>query len=83
MDVPRQGVSNAVIAMVVRQFTPSRIERQLLTQVFDLVSHDQRILKDVSSEWSEHHPSVPPPDHDEVTDESRALLQRLAGRSAA
>lgn len=26
-------------ALVVRQFTPSRLERQLLTQVFELVCH--------------------------------------------
>jgi hypothetical protein len=41
MDGSLNSAGNAMTAMVVRQFTPSRIERQLLAQVFDLVC-DQR-----------------------------------------
>ena len=37
MDGSFKHAGNAVTAMVVRQFTPSRIERQLLAQVFELV----------------------------------------------
>ena len=37
MDCRRKSASNAAIALVVRQFAPSRIERQLLTQVFECV----------------------------------------------
>ena len=37
MDRRRKSASNAAIALVVRQFSPSRIERQLLTQVFECV----------------------------------------------
>jgi len=83
MDDARQGDGNAVTAKVVRQFAPSRIERQLLAQVFDLVSHDQPNLTNVSAEWSEHHLSAVPRDHDEATDNSRAMSRRPAGRVAA
>ena len=41
MDGSFNRAGNAMAALVVRQFTPSRIERQLLAQVFDLVC-DQR-----------------------------------------
>lgn len=37
MDVALNDAGNAVAALVVRQFTPCRIEQQLLAQVFDLV----------------------------------------------
>ena len=37
MDCRKKSASNAAIALVVRQFSPSRIERQLLTQVFECV----------------------------------------------
>jgi hypothetical protein len=37
MDVALNDAGNAVAALVVRQFTPCRIEHQLLAQVFDLV----------------------------------------------
>jgi len=37
MDRRGKPASNAAIALVVRQFSPSRIERQLLTQVFECV----------------------------------------------
>ena len=37
MDVALNDAGNAVAALVVRQFTPCRIEHQLLAQVFDMV----------------------------------------------
>ena len=37
MDRPLNNAGNALTAVVIRQFTPSRIERQLLAQVFELV----------------------------------------------
>ena len=37
MDGSSSKAVNALTAVVVRQFTPSRIERQLLVQVFELV----------------------------------------------
>jgi hypothetical protein len=37
MDGSLNCAGNAMAALVVRQFAPSRIERQLLAQVFDLV----------------------------------------------
>lgn len=82
MDDARQSDGNAVTATVVRQFAPSRIERQLLAQVFDLVSHDQPILTNVSGEWAEHHLSAAPRVVDAATDDSRAMSRPLAGRAA-
>ena len=37
MDGPSSKAGNALTAVVIRQFTPSRIERQLLAQAFELV----------------------------------------------
>lgn len=37
MDRLGKSASKAAAALVVRQFSPSRIERQLLTQVFECV----------------------------------------------
>jgi hypothetical protein len=37
MDRRWKSAGSAAIALVVRQFSPSRIERQLLTQVFERV----------------------------------------------
>jgi hypothetical protein len=37
MDRRGKSAGYAAIALVVRQFSPSRIERQLLTQVFECV----------------------------------------------
>jgi hypothetical protein len=42
MDCRKKSASNAAIALVVRQFSPSRIERQLLTQVFECVVAGRR-----------------------------------------
>jgi hypothetical protein len=80
MDDARQGDGNAVTAKVVRQFVPSRIERQLLVQVFDLVSRDQPKLTHVSAEWREHRLSAETCDRDDAADDSRAMSRRFAGR---
>lgn len=37
MDGPSSNAGNALTAVVIRQFTPSRIERQLIAQAFELV----------------------------------------------
>lgn len=37
MERQARVASKAMLAMVVREFSPSRIERQLLTQVFEYV----------------------------------------------
>ncbi len=42
MDVSGNRAGNAMTATVVRQFTPSRIERELLAQVFELVCGQRR-----------------------------------------
>ena len=42
MERHSSNTSNAMLATVVRQFVPSRIERQLLAQVFEFVVAVQR-----------------------------------------
>lgn len=42
MDGSSNVAGNGVTAMVVRQFTSCRIERQLLAQVFELVCSERR-----------------------------------------
>jgi hypothetical protein len=83
MDDVRRSDSNAVAARLIRQFVPSRIERQLLAQVFDLVSRGQASLSNVSAEWSEHCFSAAPRDVETAADDARALSRRYAGRGAA
>ena len=83
MDDAGQGNRKAVIAKVVRQFAPSRIERQLLAQVFEFVSGDQRT-------WDRHcdkraeHPREPGAQHcDESPDSAPATSRHRAGRAVA
>ena len=58
MDDSRKGGSKRVIALVVRQFAPSRIEQQLLAQVFDLVCYDRQKLTNSSTErQADHQPA--------------------------
>jgi hypothetical protein len=83
MDEARQRDGNAMTAKVVRQFTPSRIERQLLAQVFDLVSRDQPNLTIVSAKRCEHHFSSALCDRDEAAADSGSMSRRRAGRAAA
>ena len=49
MDGSLNRAGNAMAALVVRQFTPSRIERQLLAQVFDLVCGQQCAMNESRS----------------------------------
>ena len=42
MNRREKSASDATTALVVRQFSPSRIERQLLTQVFECVVTTRR-----------------------------------------
>jgi len=44
MDRRGKSAGSAAIALVVRQFSPSRIERQLLTQVFECVVAGRRAV---------------------------------------
>ena len=56
MDDSRKTGSSRVIALVVRQFAPSRIERQLLAQVFDLVCCEPSPIACSSAEQTgDHH----------------------------
>jgi len=83
MDDARQGDGTAVIATVVRQFAPSRIERQLLAQVFDLVAHDQPIRVNVSGAWPEPQLSAASRAVAEASADAEVMSQRRAGRAAA
>ena len=75
MDDSRKGASNRVIALVERQFAPSRIERQLLAQVFDLVCCEQQNLMNSSTEPpGGHQPTI-------QSDRNRSLQPQLAGRA--
>lgn len=47
MDRRGKSASKAAVALVVRQFSPSRIERQLLTQVFECVVARRREAPEV------------------------------------
>ena len=49
MDGSLNDAGNAMAALVVRQFTPSRIEHQLLAQVFDLVCGRQCAVEESHS----------------------------------
>jgi hypothetical protein len=58
MDGSRKRDSSGMIALVVRQFTPSRIERQLLAQVFDLVCCDAQCVASSLGEPAADHPQA-------------------------
>lgn len=77
MDGSLNSAGNAMAAMVVRQFTPSRIERQLLAQVFDLVC-DQRcdMGQSRSIRWSAVQTH-------RVGDGGQGIAAHVAGRRAA
>lgn len=83
MDDLRQSDGKAVIATVVRQFAPSRIERQLLAQVFDLVAHDQLIRANVSDAWLEPELSAASRDVAEASVDAEVMSRCRAGRAAA
>lgn len=71
MDRQGKSVGSAAIALVVRQFSPSRIERQLLTQVFECVVTRRR----------EGHTVVGDAGESDTPDES-ALAEMTSGRKA-
>ena len=77
MDDSGKGNRNRVIALVVRQFVPSRIERQLLAQVFDLVCHAKQNLTDSSTERHADHQSTAQRDHD------LSMELQIAGRATS
>jgi hypothetical protein len=82
MDDARQSKGQLVIAMVARQFAPSRIERQLLAQVFDMVSRDPQNLKQVFTDGSEPHLAAAVRDRAEAVDDPRATSRRRTGGAA-
>lgn len=75
----RQAVvaSKAMLAAVVRQFAPSRIERQLLTQVFECVVTVRR------SEGSEFDELIGDPSSRDKPAEGDDLAVTIVTRSAA
>ena len=77
MDGSLNDAGHAMAAMVVRQFTPSRIERQLLAQVFDLVC-DQRCETDES-----HSTGRSATQTHRVGDGGQGIVAHVAGRRAA
>jgi len=77
MDVSLNAAGNAMAARVVRQFTPSRIERQLLARVFDLVC-DQRCEVDES-----HSIGRSAVQTHRVGDGRQGFVAHVAGRRAA
>jgi len=77
MDDLLTSASNGIVAPVVRQFAPSRIERQLLAQVFELV-WDQRKEADEgrrAGQWM--------PETHRAEDQVEVLATRFARRHAA
>jgi hypothetical protein len=76
MDRRGKSASNAAIASVVRQFSPSRIERQLLTQVFECLVATRRDAHEVVENGVD-------PDTHEVTRLAEMTSSREATRSAA
>lgn len=83
MDDAWQRDGNAATARIIRQFAPSRIERQLLAQVFELVSHGPPILTKVSAERSAQHRSMALDNIGQATEDSRVISIPLVGRDAA
>jgi len=77
MDGPSSEAGDALTAVVIRQFTPSRIERQLLAQVFELVCGPQ-----CEAEASHATALSRSPTHGVRTGE-RAIEAPSAGRHAA
>jgi hypothetical protein len=77
MDVPMNGAGNAVAAHVVRQFAPSRVEKQLLAQVFDLVCGQQCAVNASRSTGRGATPTHC------VGDGGQAIVANLVGRRAA
>ena len=77
MDGSLNDAGNAMAAPVVRQFTPSRIEHQLLAQVFDLVCG-----RPCAAEESRFTGQIANPMH-RLCDGGGAIVVRVAGRHVA
>jgi hypothetical protein len=77
MDGSLNDAGNAMAAPVVRQFTPSRIEHQLLAQVFDLVCGQP-----CAAEESRFTGRSAVPTH-RVGDGGQAIIAHVAGRHVA
>ena len=77
MDRRGKSASDAAIALVVRQFSPSRIERQLLTQVFECVVATRRDVHEVVGHGAGD------PETNEVSRLAETTSSREATRSAA
>lgn len=77
MDDSRNGTRNRAIALVVRQFAPSRIERRLLAQVFDLVCDGQQEPLGCSAGQHADHQSFARGDRDLCAE------PQLAGRATS
>ena len=83
MDDAGHGDRNSAIALVVRQFAPSRIERQLLAQVFDLVCEEQQPAISFSTGRRMDHQLAAPNGRERSADGSPATPLQLAGRAAS
>ncbi len=77
MDDSRKGNRNRAIALVVRHFSPSRIERQLLAQVFELVCHDRQSLTNSSIVRQAEQLSIA------QSDRNLSIEPQLAGRATS
>jgi hypothetical protein len=83
MDGARQSGGKAVIATVLRQFAPSRIERQLLAQVFDLVAHAPPTRANGSDAGAEPQLSAASRDVAEASVAAEGVSRCRVGRAAA
>jgi hypothetical protein len=71
MERQARVASNALLAMVVREFSPSRIERQLLTHVFEYVVTVHRAD---NSEQDKFNNDQPPCEQSVDTEDSSTTL---------
>jgi hypothetical protein len=77
MERPARNASKVMLAAVTRQFIPSRIERELLAQVFEFVVTEQHPERSTAANaFDAQQPKVAP----RVSNPS---IARLAARSAA
>ncbi len=83
MDDAGHGNGNSAIALVARQFAPSRIERELLAQVFDLVCEGWQPAINSSTGRRMDDQLVAPSDREWSADGTGATLPQLAGRAAS
>ena len=72
MDRREKSASDAATALIVRQFSPSRIEHQLLTQVFECVVATRRDTHEVAGNGVD----------DLVTNEVSRLAETTSSREA-